>query len=100
MEPGFHIGCAGRWPARSHPSIQVFFDDFTRECLTLIADASLPGLRVARELDGLIAGRGPGDVCVRQRHELTSKAVLRWSHETQAEWRYIAPGKPQIGHAS
>ncbi len=33
-------------------------DDFTRECLTLIADTSLSGSRVARELDAIIARRG------------------------------------------
>jgi putative transposase len=27
--------------------------------------------------------------------ELTSMAILRWSHETRIEWHYIAPGKPQ-----
>jgi len=32
---------------------------FTRECLALIADTSLPGLRVVRELEILIAQRGP-----------------------------------------
>jgi putative transposase len=32
--------------------------DFTRECLALVADTSLPGLRVVRELDVLIARRG------------------------------------------
>jgi putative transposase len=33
-------------------------DDCTRENLCLIADTSLSGLRVARELDALIAERG------------------------------------------
>jgi putative transposase len=31
--------------------ILTIVDDFTRECLILVADTSLPGLRVARELD-------------------------------------------------
>jgi hypothetical protein len=31
-------------------SILAIVDDFTRECLALVADMSLPGLRVAREL--------------------------------------------------
>ena len=31
-------------------------DDYTRECLALVADTSLSGLRVARELDAVIAG--------------------------------------------
>ena len=26
--------------------------------------------------------------------ELTSMAILRWTHETRVEWHYIAPGKP------
>ena len=33
-------------------------DDCTRECLALVADTSLSGLRVARELEALIASRG------------------------------------------
>jgi putative transposase len=33
-------------------------DDFTRECLCLVADTSLSGARLARELDGLITRRG------------------------------------------
>jgi len=31
--------------------ILAVVDDFTRECLTLVADTSLSGARVARELD-------------------------------------------------
>ena len=44
--------------------IQAVVDDFTRECLTLVPDTSLPGLRVARELDALIAARGRPAMCV------------------------------------
>lgn len=33
-------------------------DDYTRECLALVADTSLSGARVARELSALIARRG------------------------------------------
>ena len=33
-------------------------DDYSRECLALVADTSLSGLRVVRELDVLIARRG------------------------------------------
>ena len=38
--------------------ILVVVDDFTRECLAAVADTSISGARVARELDALIAGRG------------------------------------------
>jgi putative transposase len=76
--------------------ILAIVDDFTRECLTLIADTSLPGLRVVRELDFLIAVRGCPAMCVSDNGtELTSMAILRWSQQRQVEWHYIAPGKPQ-----
>ncbi len=38
--------------------ILAVVDDFTRECLCLVADTSLSGRRVARELDVVIAARG------------------------------------------
>ena len=37
--------------------ILVVVDDFTRECVALVADTSLSGARVARELDTAIARR-------------------------------------------
>ena len=71
-------------------------DDFTRECLALVADTSLSGVRVARELDAIIASRGkPCTVVSDNGTELTSMAMLRWGQEQQIEWHYIAPGKPQ-----
>ena len=70
-------------------------DDYTRECLALVADTSLSGSRVARELDHLIALRGkPRTVVSDNGTELTSSAILRWSQERRVEWHYIAPGKP------
>jgi len=76
--------------------ILAIVDDFTRECLALIADSSLSGLRVARELDALIAIRGrPAMIVSDNGTELTSMAILRWSQEQRVEWHYIAPGKPQ-----
>jgi len=70
-------------------------DDFTRECLTLVPDTSLSGIRVARELDSIILRRGqPQSIVSDNGTELTSMAILRWSQETRVEWHYIAPGKP------
>ena len=70
-------------------------DDYTRECLALVADTSLSGLRVARELDAIISRRGrPVTVVSDNGTELTSMAILRWCQETGVEWHYIAPGKP------
>jgi putative transposase len=70
-------------------------DDYTRECLALVADTSLSGVRVARELDAIAADRGK-PLCVVSDNgtELTSTAILRWSQERGVEWHYIAPGKP------
>jgi len=71
-------------------------DDFTRECLALVADTSLSSLRVARELDAIVTVRGRPATCLSDNGtELTSRAILRWSQQMQVEWHYIAPGKPQ-----
>ena len=76
--------------------ILAVVDDFTRECLCLVADTSLSGARVMRELDRLIAGRGRPLSCVSDNGtELTSLALLKWSQDTGIDWHYIAPGKPQ-----
>ena len=76
--------------------ILAIVDDFTRECLALVPDTSLPGMRVVRELDTLVAARGRPAMCVSDNGtELTGMAILRWSQETRVEWHYIAPGKPQ-----
>lgn len=70
-------------------------DDHTRECLALVADTSLSGLRVVRELDVIIARRGrPLTVVSDNGTEFTSMAILRWSQDRQIDWHYIAPGKP------
>lgn len=71
-------------------------DDFTRECLGLVVDTSLSGLRVGRELDRIAALRGyPAMIVSDNGTELTSHAILRWQEERSVLWHYIAPGKPQ-----
>jgi putative transposase len=71
-------------------------DDFTRACLALVADTLLPGLRVVRELDAIVALRGLLAAVVSDNGtELTRRAVLRWAQDHQVEWHYIALGKPQ-----
>ncbi len=70
-------------------------DDFTRECLCLVADTSLSGSRVARELDLIIALRGkPKTIVSDNGTELTSMAILQWTQDRAVDWHYIAPGKP------
>jgi len=70
-------------------------DDSTRECLALIADTSISGIRVVRELDRLLAERGtPKAIVSDNGTELTSNAILRWADNHKVAWHYIAPGKP------
>jgi len=76
--------------------ILAVVDDFTRECLGLVADTSLSGHRVARELDAIMADRDkPLTVVSDNGPELASMAILAWSQERGVGWHYIAPGKPQ-----
>jgi len=75
--------------------ILTVVDDFTRECLGLIADTSLTGPRVVRELDRIVETRAcPRMIVSDNGTELTSNAVLAWQQEHDVEWHYIAPGKP------
>jgi len=75
--------------------ILTVVDDFTRECLAAVADTSLSGPRVIRELDRIAALRGyPAMVVSDNGSELTSNAMLRWQQEHGIAWHYIAPGKP------
>lgn len=75
--------------------ILAVVDDFTRECLCLVADTSLSGARVARELDALMTRRGrPLMVVSDNGTELTSTAILGWAQDHCMQWHYIAPGKP------
>ena len=75
--------------------ILTLVDDFTRECLGLVVDTSLTGLRVARELDRIAELRGyPGMIVSDNGTELTSNAILTWQQQRGVEWHYIAPGKP------
>jgi len=75
--------------------ILTVVDDCTRENIALIADTSLSGLRVATELDRLVATRGKPRMIVSDNGtEFTSNAILRWADQSRVEWHYIAPGKP------
>ena len=75
--------------------ILAVVDDFTRENLALIADTSLSGSRVVRELQALCEQRGyPKTIVSDNGTELTSTAVLKWVQETGIDWHYIQTRKP------
>ena len=77
--------------------VLAVIDDYSRECLALVADTSLSGARVARELDAIIAERGskPKTIVSDNGTEFTSMPILKWCQDTKVGWHYIAPGKPQ-----
>ena len=71
-------------------------DDCCRENLCLMADTSISGARVARELDALVRVYGrPASIVSDNGTELISRAILKWAGDNGVEWHYIDPGKPQ-----
>jgi putative transposase len=71
-------------------------EDCCRETLCLMADTSISGTRVARELDALVRIYGmPASIVSDNGTEFTSRAILKWANDNDVEWHYIDPGKPQ-----
>jgi putative transposase len=65
-------------------------DAYTRECLKMVVDTSLNGVRVARELSQLIREKGkPQTILSDNGTEFTSHAILRWALENLVNWQYI-----------
>ena len=66
--------------------VLALVDDHTRENLALVADTSLSGLRVTRELDRVIPERGAlGTIVSNNGTESTSLAVLRWVQDSRID---------------
>jgi putative transposase len=70
-------------------------DDFTRECLAIEVDRSLPGLRVTRVLDRLAAAEGlPSTIVVDNGPEFAGRTLDAWAYARGVTLRFIRPGKP------
>jgi putative transposase len=70
-------------------------DQFTRECLVLVADSSLTGQKVALALAQVIAERGaPTSITVDNGSEFYSRAMEAWAYQYGVELAFIRPGKP------
>ena len=70
-------------------------DDFTRECMAIEVDRSLPGLRVARVLDRLHATTGlPQAIVVDNGPEFAGRTLDAWAYAHGVTLRFIRPGKP------
>lgn len=75
--------------------ILTVVDHCTRECLAPIADTSLSGARVARDLATLFgAGGEPQTIVTENGTEFTSNAILKFMDDYNFYWHCIAPGKP------
>jgi len=71
-------------------------DDCCRDNLCLVADTSISGARVARELEALVGVYGkPACIVSDNGTEFTSRTILKWATENDVDWHYIDPDKPQ-----
>jgi putative transposase len=75
-------------------------DTFTRECLVIEVDHSLPGVRVVRVLQRLVELHGaPVAIRIDNGSEFTSHVVDAWAYERKIKLDFIRPGKPtENGH--
>jgi len=70
-------------------------DDYTRECLALEVDTSLPGVRVKQVLERLRESRGlPLSITVDNGPEFAGKALDAWAYQVGITLSFIRPGKP------
>jgi len=71
-------------------------DDHSRECVQLIANASISGARRGRELVAAVFEwmERPHSIVSDNITELASMAILRCSQGDNIEWHYIALSKP------
>jgi len=81
-------------PPASRPNARWSMD-FTRECLTLEVDVSLPGARVVRVLERLVELRGkPEVIVVDNGPEFAGRVLDAWAYEQGVTLAFIRPGKP------
>lgn len=82
------------WNGRRFRTLNIV-DDYTRECLAIEVDVSLPGLRVARVLERLAEMRGvPVIITVDNGPEFAGKVLDQWADQHGVKLHFIRPGKP------
>ena len=80
----------GRWFR-----ILTVVDQFTRECLCLVADHSLSGENVAQALEPVVQGRGaPQAITVDNGSEFASRVVAAWAYRHGIHLDFTRPGRP------
>lgn len=80
----------GRWFR-----VLTVVDQFTRECLLLLADSSLTGQKAAMALSLVIAERGaPASITADNGTEFCSRAMESWAYQYRVQLDFIRPGSP------
>lgn len=80
----------GRWFR-----ILTVVDQFTRECLCLLADQSLSGEKVTQALEPVVLQRGaPRSITVDNGSEFASRVMDAWAYRHGILLDFIRPGKP------
>ena len=70
-------------------------DDFSRECVAIEVDRSLPGARVVRVLEHLRLTTGlPKAIVLDNGPEFAGRALEAWAYAHGVALRFIRPGKP------
>jgi len=78
----------GRWFR-----VLTVVDQFTRECLLLLADSSLTGQKVVLALSVVIAERGaPLAITVENGSEFCSRAMEAWAYQYGVQLDFIRSG--------
>jgi putative transposase len=75
-------------------------DTYTRECLAIEVDTSLPSRRITRVLDRVVAEHGrPERIQVDNGPEFVGQVLDSWAYQHSVQLTFIQPGKPmQNGH--
>jgi putative transposase len=80
----------GRWIR-----VLTVVDQYTRECVTLLADNTLSGEKVAVALDKVLLQRGaPESITVDSGTEFTSKARNHWAYRNGVHLDFLRAGRP------
>lgn len=72
--------------------VLTVIDEYTRECVALYPDFSIPGQLVAHVLDGI--GTLPKSIVIDNGSEFTGRAMDTWAFERDVKLDFISPGKP------
>ena len=80
----------GRWFR-----VLTVIDQFTRECLALVAGSALNGQQVALALSQVVAERGtPQSITADNGSEFAGKVMDGWTYQHGVQLEFVRPGKP------